>query len=858
MSRKKNDKHSAWSLEDDPVYEMAQAGRQLSETREKDTASSDGVSSAAVVAFSEKSEEIQDSIAEDTQAVLQEELAMAYKEIERLRRDLAEINKREALIALREESVSKAEVAVRERENAVWQAEIDRDSGYAAERAEHIAALTAEKDKAEKEIAEKRLKAIEGLKEELSGFRLSGLADIEKEADSERSRVRSSIDAERKSWEEEHKELIEGLARGRKECEEQRVALDAQLAEIAARNEELDQLQLSIEKQRERFEEFMDDERDTLEATVEKRVQKRKEEYEAKERESAEERESLLDQLTAQARLLASYEDLKRQLNGRQPQAVLTELNDLLDEISKLNEGIASGEATKQMKNRLDEAEARYNSAIQQIALLNSQRNEDAERLLGYGALQFELKEAQQELEIAQRIATNSEGEIARLSQLLETYQAAYDKPEARRERIAEIEKPYFSFDVARHPALPQQEEEIDEQAWLSGVMQKCEEYGLHFNPRLVKAFHTSLKTAEWSPITVLAGVSGTGKSELPRLYAHFGGLQFLPVSVQPNWDSKESMLGFFNSIDNRFDAEPMLRFLAQSQKDWRDPRDGDPGYPGLSEAVCLTLLDEMNLAHPELYFAEFLSKFEQRRGIEWVEDECPADFPKIDVKIGTGMEPFQIPLGRNMLWVGTMNQDETTKSLSDKVLDRAIVMTFPRPTKLKRRTQVKALDDSNRGEPLHIVTWDNWRVVNTSFDDDEILPYKQFVEKMNDCLEKAGRAIGHRVWQSVEYYMANYPDVRVSERGSAERKRAMHTAFEDQIVQKIMPKLRGIDTTGENEEKCLKPIGQLLGEGVGGAPFNLNEDFMLACGDLGYGQFVWQSANYLKEDEPSRDQEQE
>ena len=149
--------------------------------------------------------------------------------------------------------------------------------------------------------------------------------------------------------------------------------------------------------------------------------------------------------------------------------------------------------------------------------------------------------------------------------------------------------------------------------------------YGLHFNPRILKAFHTSLKTAEWSPLTVLAGVSGTGKSELPRLYSHFGGLFFEPLAVQPNWDTQESMLGFFNSIDNKFDAQPVLRFLAQSQKHWADKTDDSEGYPGLADAVCLVLLDEMNLAHPELYFAEFLSKLELRRGKKGADVPCAA-----------------------------------------------------------------------------------------------------------------------------------------------------------------------------------------------------------------------------------------
>ena len=80
-----------------------------------------------------------------------------------------------------------------------------------------------------------------------------------------------------------------------------------------------------------------------------------------------------------------------------------------------------------------------------------------------------------------------------------------------------------------------------------------------------------------------------------------------------------------------------------------------------------------------------------------------------LDVKIGSGMKPYKLPLGRNVLWVGTMNQDETTKSLSDKVLDRSIVMNFPRPTELKRRQMLKPLNEENRGAVLSKRTWGKW-----------------------------------------------------------------------------------------------------------------------------------------------------
>ena len=211
-------------------------------------------------------------------------------------------------------------------------------------------------------------------------------------------------------------------------------------------------------------------------------------------------------------------------------------------------------------------------------------------------------------------------------------------------------------------------------------------------------------------------------------------------------------------------------------------------------------------------------------------------------------MKPYKLPLGRNVLWVGTMNQDETTKSLSDKVLDRSIVMNFPRPTELKRRQVLRPLDERNRGAILSNRTWGSWCQMKSTFTDEEIRPYKEFIEEMNASLGVAGRAIGHRVWQSVEYYMSNYPEVLAAADNAAKAK-AMHIAFEDQLVQKVMPKLRGIDTRGKSKTECLDRIREQLITGADGEGFDLIEDFDQAC-ELGYGQFIWSSANYLKEDD--------
>jgi hypothetical protein len=224
-------------------------------------------------------------------------------------------------------------------------------------------------------------------------------------------------------------------------------------------------------------------------------------------------------------------------------------------------------------------------------------------------------------------------------------------------------------------------------------------------------------------------------------------------------------------------------------------------------------------------------------------------------VKIGAGKPEYQLPLGRNVLWTGTMNQDETTKSLSDKVLDRSIIIHFPRPANLKSRPRLRGLDEIPF-TPLHRKTWESWWVKDIKFEADQIAPFRQFLEEINSALADSGRAVGHRVWQSVEYYMANYPDVRAAQQANDKDAlaKALHISFEDQLVQKVMPKLRGIDTRERSEgKKCLDKILSQITNGIDKKPFNLGDDFELAC-KLGYGQFIWQSANYLKEDETPAD----
>ena len=714
------------------------------------------------------------------------------------------LEQREAQCAVELESLEGEKEKLRQREVAVQKAEIKRDSGYADDRAKLDDELFNLRKEQEKELASKRANALTAIEKELSEERTFKIASLEKEIADRLKVHEAAIQQEKDELEQKRKALLKDQA-------------------------ELDELKDELEYQKQRLRSSKDrlEEREAnLNVEVDDKVAQRKQSFESEKSALNNEIARLRESLKTSSELISNFEELKHKLGDDDPAAVLLQLKTYEEEIKNLRDDLAT-RPTQEMQEAFD----RLKSEQSELQLACERLSEENEDLRSSARAQSDL-----EMQVAELTDKNKsllrrfesvDADNNRLMEELKRLQSSYEREQDREARIRDIETPYIQKE------LPRAVDKVEELQWLDGISKSCIDYGLRFPRRILHAFHTALKTSEWSPMTVLAGVSGTGKSELPRLYSHFGGINFLSLSVQPNWDSQESMLGFFNSIDNKFDAQPVLRLLAQSQKAQAE------GYPfGLEDVMSLILMDEMNLAHVELYFAEFLSKLELRRGRKGNE------VPSLEVKLGAGIQHYDLPLGRNVLWAGTMNQDETTKSLSDKVLDRGIVINFPRPTTLERRRQLKPLGD--QAPLLSRKLWESWWCRESKFNDDQILPFKGFIEDMNTSLSKVGRALGHRVWQSIEYYMANYPDVLEAQRNNddASLGKAMKVAFEDQLVQKVMPKLRGIETRGKSKLDCLDKIRtQLVND-----DYNIVEDFDLAC-EFGYGQFIWNSANYLKDD---------
>ncbi|MBX3745678.1 MAG: AAA family ATPase [Verrucomicrobiae bacterium] len=339
----------------------------------------------------------------------------------------------------------------------------------------------------------------------------------------------------------------------------------------------------------------------------------------------------------------------------------------------------------------------------------------------------------------------------------------------------------------------------IEESTALRRLADHLRARGLHFPERVQLAFHTSLKAAHINPLVVLAGVSGTGKSALPMAYAEATGMNFLSLAVQPGWSGPQDLLGFYNYLERKYKATELARALAQMS------RFSAIDLPGLKidsrkDQMLLLLLDEMNLARIEYYFSDFLSRLEQRRGRKIEEEQRRRE---VSLLVDAGSLPateaprFIFP-DFNVLFVGTMNEDESTQSLSDKVIDRANVLRFGAPKELKASS---APTVAPTADFLPRATWEQWV---KPFDGNGFDNERTALTQLNQMLESVNRPFGHRVYRAILDYLANYP-------GASTDPARCRNALADQIEQKIIPKLRGLDTQDDRASRCLDQLGATI-----------------------------------------------
>jgi 5-methylcytosine-specific restriction endonuclease McrBC GTP-binding regulatory subunit McrB len=304
----------------------------------------------------------------------------------------------------------------------------------------------------------------------------------------------------------------------------------------------------------------------------------------------------------------------------------------------------------------------------------------------------------------------------------------------------------------------------MDEKALLEHIHRFIAAEGYYFDWETLVNYHICLKTR---PFVILAGLSGTGKSKLSQLYAKALGhkTHYLRLPVRPNWSDDRYLLGYFNTITNTYMTAPAVEFLLKANAD--------------EENIYFFCLDEMNLAHVEYYFSQFLSAMEEapgERSITLLSESEQAQLHEKGAEISVLDEQTlttgKVQIPSNFLVTGTINVDETTKPVSDKVMDRANTLEFFQVDLDKLSQPVPAATPSL---VLGTSAWKSYQATqgNTT--------YRSKMKTIGQILNKADLGLGYRVLYEIELYLANSAGLL-----------DLPVAFDLQVKQRILPRVRG------------------------------------------------------------------
>ena len=174
---------------------------------------------------------------------------------------------------------------------------------------------------------------------------------------------------------------------------------------------------------------------------------------------------------------------------------------------------------------------------------------------------------------------------------------------------------------------------------------------GLFYDIGLIRLFIAAFAS---NRLIILQGISGTGKTSLAYAFGNMIENEATIASVQPSWRDSSELFGYFNEFTKRYNETEVLTNLYEAT---------------FKEDVFITLLDEMNISRVEYYFAEMLSILELPNKKDWVLDLVPNAWDNDPKHIEDGR--FKLP--ENMWYIGTINNDDSTFMVTDKVYDRAM-----------------------------------------------------------------------------------------------------------------------------------------------------------------------------------------
>ena len=250
----------------------------------------------------------------------------------------------------------------------------------------------------------------------------------------------------------------------------------------------------------------------------------------------------------------------------------------------------------------------------------------------------------------------------------------------------------------------------------------------LYYTSNMIRLFISGLSATK---LVILQGISGTGKTSLAYAWGKFIRNDAIIASVQPSWRDRTELFGYFNEFTKKFNETEVLKWIYLA---------------GYTDDVYVTVLDEMNIARVEYYFAEMLSILEMPSRDEWVIELVPSSWDTDPKKLEAG----KLHIPGNMWYIGTINNDDSTFAVTDKVYDRAM-----------------PIDINDKGQVFDPIDTDSMNI-NSSYLEGLFAKAKQEhpltdgmsekINSMDDYVIKHFRiAFGNRIVKQMKDFVATY-----------------------------------------------------------------------------------------------------
>ncbi len=194
---------------------------------------------------------------------------------------------------------------------------------------------------------------------------------------------------------------------------------------------------------------------------------------------------------------------------------------------------------------------------------------------------------------------------------------------------------------------------------------------GLYYTDKMMRLFISALASTK---LVILQGISGTGKTSLAYAWGKFLKHDSCVASVQPSWRDRTELFGYFNEFTKKFNETEVLKEMYMA---------------GFTDDVYTVILDEMNIARVEYYFAEMLSILEMPNKDEWIIEIVPSKWKSDPKKLIEG----KLKIPANMWYIGTINNDDSTFMVTDKVYDRAMPIDINDKGQVFKAIDVPAMD---------------------------------------------------------------------------------------------------------------------------------------------------------------------